>query len=172
MGEAPPRSEIEARILKELYKRTGEQQDTCVTWVKGNKGIKRNEEADKKCKEASILGHESKGVVTPPGLRAWSKRIRAEARGGHGDGILGWHRRAISAYTWCITEKGPQRKWLHHIKKADTAKCDCHHQQQTGEHLVEGCSLLADARKSVEREEICTWKTRHIQKNEKKKKGQ
>ena len=26
------------------------------------------------CREASILGHESEGIVTPAGLRAWSKR--------------------------------------------------------------------------------------------------
>ena len=38
--------------------------------------------------------------------------------------------------TWCITEKGPQKKWLHRIKKADTAECDCHQQTQTGGHLV------------------------------------
>ena len=31
-----------------------------------------------------------------------------------------WHHRAISAYTWCITEKGPQRRWLHKIGKEDT----------------------------------------------------
>ena len=45
-----------------------------MVWVKGHKGIKGNEEADKLCREASILGHESEGVVTPAGLRAWSKR--------------------------------------------------------------------------------------------------
>ena len=39
-------------------------------------------------------------MVTPVGLRAWSKRVRAEARGGGGEGILRRHRRAISAYTW------------------------------------------------------------------------
>ena len=111
-------------------------------------------------------------MVTPAGLKAWARRVRAEARGGSGEGILGWHRRAISAYTWCITEKGPQKKWLHHIKKADTTECVCHHQQQTGKHLAEECSLLADARKPVEREEMRMWNTRHIQKiPEKKKKG-
>src|SRR5258708_1830373 len=83
-GVAPPRSEIEARILKELCKRTGTQ-DTLVAWVKGHKGVEGNEEADKLCREATILGHESEGVVTPAGLRAWSKRVRAEARGGSGE---------------------------------------------------------------------------------------
>ena len=31
--------------------------------------------------------------------------------------------REISAYTWCVTEKGPQRKWLHKIGKEDTPGC-------------------------------------------------
>ena len=69
-GAAPPWSEIEARLLKELCKRTGNNQDTCVAWVKGHKGIQENEEADKLCRTASILGHESEGVATPAGLRA------------------------------------------------------------------------------------------------------
>ena len=36
---------------------------------------------------------------------------------GGGEGILGRHRRAISAYTWCVMEKGPQRKWLQNRKR-------------------------------------------------------
>ena len=48
-------------------------------------------------------------MVTPLGLKAWSKLVRSEERGGGvGEGILGWHRRAISAYTcsWRVTGKG------------------------------------------------------------------
>ena len=98
--------------------------------------------------------------------------MRAEARGGSGEGILGWHSRAISAYTWCITEKGPQRKWLHFIKKADTPECVCQQQYpQTGEHLVEKCNLLANARKIVKNEEMLTWRIRHVHKAKQKKKG-
>ena len=52
-----------------------------MTWVKGHKGIEGNEEADKICREASTIEHESEGVVASAGLRAWSKRVRAEARG-------------------------------------------------------------------------------------------
>ena len=74
--------------------------------MKGHKDIKGNEKADKLSKDTSILGHESEGVVTPAGLKAWARRVRAEARGGSGEGILTWHRRAISAYTWCIRKGG------------------------------------------------------------------
>ena len=57
-----PRSEIEARILREHCGRADNHNDTCVVaWVKGHKGIKANKEADKLCREASILGHESEG---------------------------------------------------------------------------------------------------------------
>ena len=38
-----------------------------------------------------MLGHESEGTVTLAGLRAWSRRVRAEAEGGtemfHWDGV-------------------------------------------------------------------------------------
>ena len=150
-GAAPPKSEIKARISNELCKRSQNNLDTALAWVKGHKGIEGNKNADKLCREASILGHESEGVVTPAGLRVWSRRVRAEARGGNGEGILGWSCKAILAYTWCITEKGPQRKWLHKIKKKNTPGCHCHRDQeqppeQSGEHLVEGCRLLAEAR--------------------------
>ena len=59
-------------------------QETYIAWVKGHKYINGNEMADKLSKEASILGHESEGAVTPAGLRACARRVRAEARGGGG----------------------------------------------------------------------------------------
>ena len=63
-----------------------DNKDTCVAWVQGHKVIEGNEEvdklaADKLCREASILGHES-GAREWSGLRAWSKRVRVETRGG------------------------------------------------------------------------------------------
>ena len=136
---------------------------TYIAWVKGHKDIKGNERADKLSKV------ESEGVVTPAGLRAWARRERAKARGGSGQGILGWHRKAVSAYTWCVTGKGPQNKWLHKIKKTDTPDCRCH-QEQTGRHVVEECRLLTEARGLVEKEEMCEWGTRHSR-DKKKKKG-
>ena len=148
-----------------MRRRTLNQQDTGLAWVKGHKGIEGNEKADKLCREASILGHESEGVVTPAGLKAWSRRVRAEARGGTGEGILGWSRKAKSAYTWCVTEKGPQRKWLHKIKRTDTPECKCGHPneqpEQSGKHLVERCRLLAEKRKPMEKGELREWWTRH-----------
>ena len=80
-GSEAPRSAIEARIQHALETRENNKQDTYIAWVKGHKDIKGNEKADKLSKETSILGHESEGVVTPAGLQAWARRVRAEARG-------------------------------------------------------------------------------------------
>ena len=93
----PLRSKIETRELEELCKRI--DKDTYMAWAKAHKEFRGNKEADTLCKEVSILRHELEGVVTPNGLRGWAKREKVEARGGVGEGILGWHRRAISAYT-------------------------------------------------------------------------
>ena len=92
---------------------------------------------------------------------------------GSGEGMLERHRKAISAYTWCVTEKGPQKKWLHFVKKSDTPECHCYGEQaQSGEHLVERCELLTEDWEKVKREDMGAWKSRHIQKQpEKKKKG-
>ena len=88
-GTAPPWSAIEAQILEKLCKRSNDHLDTGLAWVKSHKGIEGNKKVDKLCREASILGHELEGVVTPAGLKAWSRRVGVEARGGSGEGILG-----------------------------------------------------------------------------------
>ena len=76
------------------------------------------------------------------GLRAWARRVRAEARGGSGDlGLLGWCRKARSAYTWFRSNKGPQNEWLNRIGKADPDKCRCG-EVITGTHVVEECPEL------------------------------
>ena len=76
-----------------------------------------------------------------------------------------------------ISESTPLRRWLHKIKKADTPGCDCQdeeegeeEQDQSGEHLVERCRLLAAARELVVVEETREWETHHAR-DKKKKKG-
>ena len=161
-GTDAPRSAIEARILNTLDTRENNRQETYIAWVKGHKDIKGNEKADKLSKETSILGHDSEGVVTPASLKAWARRETVKARGGSGQGILGWHRKAISAHTWCVMEKGPQNTWLHKIKKSETPVCRCQQQEeQSGQHLAARCSLLTKARNQVERQELLEWKTCH-----------
>ena len=140
-GAQGPRSHIEARIQEALETRGNQQLETMISWIKGHKDIRGNEKADILSKQTSILGHESEGTVTPAGLKAWARRVRAEARGGSGIGILGWCRKAVSAYTWCRTNKGPQNEWLFKIKKSDTESCKCG-EKTTGTHVVEECPEL------------------------------
>ena len=99
------------------------------------------EEADRLSKDASILGLKSEGVVTPVGLRAWSRRVRADPRGRNGSGLLGWGRKALSAYTWCRSDKGPQNGWLFKTGKADSDRCRCG-AVMTGTQVVEKCPEL------------------------------
>ena len=50
------------------------------------------------------------------------------------------------------------------IKKKDTPGCHCQDDaqpEQSGEHLVERCRLLAEKRKLVEKGEMREWRTRH-----------
>ena len=67
---------------------------------------------------------------SPAGLRVWARRVRAEARGGNGNGLLGWCRKALSTYTWCRTNKGLQNEWLFKMEV------------MTGTHVVEECPEL------------------------------
>ena len=140
--DTPNCAHIEARIQEALEDRSNQQLETMISWVKGHKDIKGNERADVLSKQASILGHESEGIVTPAGLKAWARRVRAETRGGgNGNGLLGWCRKALSAYTWCRTNKGPQNEWLFKIKKTDNDSCKCG-KTMTGTHVVEECPEL------------------------------
>ena len=94
----------------------------------------------------SILGCRIKAygeVMGKPLSRPKTRpRARAEARGGNGNGLLGWCRKALSAYTWCRSEKGPQNTWLFRIDKADTDKCRCR-AVMTDTHVVEECPVAS-----------------------------
>ena len=78
-------------------------------------------------------------ILGPVGASALARR-----RGG-GEGILRWHSRAISAYTWCVTEKGPQRRWLHKIGEEDSPGCHSQQEEQSGRQ----CPKLAELRRRV-----------------------
>lgn len=47
------------------------------------------------------------------------------------------------------TNKGPQRQWLHHIRKLDSPLCDCSDTPQSGDHIVFSCPLHRIARTAL-----------------------
>ena len=143
----PPRSQIEARIKKALMSDT---RDIGILWVRGHTGITGNEKADKRAEYESFLGEISgkTSIATEEGVRAMHNRIRKSHRQqpGFNPRTCEWSRQAISAYTWTRTERGPQNKWLHHVKKANSPACNCGAPEESGHHLVFECPRHAAIR--------------------------
>ena len=114
-----------------------------------------NEEADALAQWSSYLG-QTKGtarIITEGGIRAEGKQRRAALRHQQGfrrGGAVMWKRQALSAYTWMRTNKGPQKQWLHFIRKADSPFCQCDDREpQTGDHLTSHCPLHAQTRRAL-----------------------
>jgi len=112
--------------------------------IRGHLGLDGNTIADKLAELHSHLGAVSlhPRTATCEGIKAASRAIRAKSRtqAGFGSRRTDWHRHALSAYTWYRTERGPQKAWLHQIRKTDNPACPCGHPRQTGEHIVFQCS--------------------------------
>jgi len=64
-------------------------------------------------------------TATEEGIRAASKAQSRRDRQAEGFGQRrgDWHRKAIPAYTWLRTDKGPQVSWLHPIGQAQDESC-------------------------------------------------
>ena len=109
----------------------------------------------------------SEGMVTPAGLRAWSKCMQRpeeeEEEKGYWGGIVGQYQSIPG-----VTEKGPP---LHKIGKTDTPRCHCQNREQSRRHAVEGCVKLTEVRKKVESEEMEEWWMRHSRSRMKKEGG-
>ena len=136
----PPRSGIETDLRTSILSR---QQPTAVAWIRGHLGLEGNTRADHLAELHSHLGVVSlqPRTATHEGLRAASRANRKTIRTqpGFGKRRTDWHRHALTAYTWFRTERGPQRAWLHHIRKIDDPTCPCGHTNQTGEHITFHC---------------------------------
>ena len=123
-----------------------------ISWIRAHIGIAGNETADHRATFESHRGQigGERGIVTEGGVRQASRAARVEARSvtTYGKGrLVGWRRRALSAYTWMRTGKGPQREWLHRIRASDDPSCPCGATVQSGEHIVWHCHLHDEARR-------------------------
>ena len=139
-GRSALRSSIEERIQLALRNWRERMQDTYLTWVKGHKDIKGNEEVDRLSKRASILGHESERVMTPAGLRAWSRRMRVDAgtgrqKGGGKSGIGNCLLERPDQHTPGASRTRPKRVAIENRQGG-------FRQVMTGAHVVEECSEL------------------------------
>jgi len=137
---APPRSGIEIELREAIL---GRGQTTAVAWIRGHLGLVGNTIADELPELHSHLGTTSLHLrtATPEGVKAASRAIRraSRTRAGFGTRRTDWHKHALSTYSWYRSERGPQKAWLHHIRKVDDPACPCGHPKQIGEHIVFHC---------------------------------
>ena len=112
-------------------------------------------------------------MVTSAGLRAWSKRVKAEARRGERGDTEVAPQGNISLYMACHG-KGPQQKWLHKMGKEEALWCHCLQGQQSRRHIVEECPKLTELKRELEKgeDEMVEWRTRHSPSGKQRDKGE
>lgn len=100
-----------------------------MSWVKAHIGVAGNEAVDKLVGETSAGGRGSPSNGQEEGNQT-------QGQGGFGTNRTAWSNRALAAYTWYRTNKGPQHSWLHRINKRPDHECLECGSEETGEHIV------------------------------------
>ena len=98
------------------------------------------------------IGFRLPTTATPAGIKAISKAHRKVWRTEPSFGItqINYSYKALAAYTWLRTDRGPQRSWLHKIGKADTPNCPrCQYHTDSGQHITFECPTWDTLRQSL-----------------------
>ncbi|KAF8416252.1 hypothetical protein EV426DRAFT_700412 [Tirmania nivea] len=108
----------------------------------GHSGVKGNERADRKAKEVAWVGKRMlrPDIVTPAGIRQAFPMRRTSKQ-------TKWNREALRGLTYVVTDRGPQRWWLHKIGRADDPRCGLCEEgvAQNAAHLL-SCPGVADGK--------------------------
>ncbi|KAF8415634.1 hypothetical protein EV426DRAFT_700346 [Tirmania nivea] len=132
-----PRSWVEDLAVEEMGKG-----GRVVMWVKGHEGVEGNERADRKAKEAAWVGRRMlrPDIVTPAGIRQAFPMGRPSKQ-------MKWNREALRGLTYIVTDRGPQRWWLHKVGRTADPMCGLCEEgvAQNAAHLL-GCPRVADGK--------------------------
>ena len=61
-----------------------------------------------------------------------------------------YNSKALAAYSWMRTDRGPQNSWAHKIGKAASQTCPtCDHPVANGQHITFHCPTWSEQRKAL-----------------------
>ena len=126
----PARSWIELQLPKNKAR-------CSLMWVKGHAGNRGNEKADRMAKLKAYGGRvmQADNLITAAGIRQ-DHRIHSKAA------HLNWSRKQLRGLSFIVTDRGPMKRWLWVIGRAEEQTCPCG-EIQNAVHLRR-CQLVAN----------------------------